>query len=441
MTGPGRMIARFMTILAVALGSVWACTESGQILSSVDENEPSTAGASGVGPGGSTASGGSSASGGGAESMGGVPGLTLVEGPTGASVSVGAGDAHTCAIFDGALYCWGENQNGSLGLGDFESRSIPTRVFGGADFSAVGSGDGFSCAVRVGVVWCWGRGSSGQLGVGQFTSTAVPLEVTLPEPARFLDVGAEHVCVIGEGGSLYCWGQNAEGQLAQGDPWTGPGVSSAVPLQVATGQTWQKVSCGQGHTCAIRSDGALWCWGRNTRGELGLGADSAQQLREPVRVGSEVDWEEVSAGQNHTCGVRSSALYCWGDNSHSQLGILDEGVAVEGLVSEPQLVPGVETVMTVSVDTFHSCVIERDGRLLCIGRNIEGQLGDGTIDTSSVPTDARPEGEWEQISAGRFHTCGVRGGAVLCTGENVPGRLGVGDSNRRNEFTPTLQYE
>jgi alpha-tubulin suppressor-like RCC1 family protein len=94
-------------------------------------------------------------------------------------------------------------------------------------------------------------------------------------------------------------------------------------------------------------------------------------------------------------------------------------------------------VMTVSVDTFHTCFIQQGGSLFCLGRNIEGQLGDGTTEARTAPTEAVPQGNWDQISAGRFHTCGVRNGAVLCTGENVLGRLGVGDTTRRNEFTPT----
>lgn len=394
----------------------------GQILSSIDAEQTAdaTGGAPGAGSGGET------------QSMGGDPDSTPPLGPLGDAVLVGAGDVHSCAVFDGELYCWGDNQNGSLGLGDFESRTTPVRVGTASDWSLVGSGDGSSCGVRAGVVWCWGRGSSGQLGIGQFTSSAAPVMVSLPGTAVFLDVGHQHVCTILEGGALYCWGQNAEGQLAQDDPWPGAGVNSALPLSVAAGGVWEKVSCGQGHTCAIQTDGSLWCWGRNTAGELGIGPDSAQQLREPVRVGSETGWTDVTAGQNHTCGIRSGALYCWGDNDNSQLG-----VEVAEYAAEPMLVPGVGTVTTVSIDTFHTCFIEQGGNLFCFGRNVEGQLGDGTTDTRTTPTEAVPQGSWDQISAGRFHTCGVRSGAVLCTGENVLGRLGVGDTTRRSEFTPT----
>jgi alpha-tubulin suppressor-like RCC1 family protein len=153
-------------------------------------------------------------------------------------------------------------------------------------------------------------------------------------------------------------------------------------------------------------------------------------------VGVETDWEQVSAGQNQTCGIRASALYCWGDNSHTQLG-----VDVSEFTTERMLVPGVGSATRVSLDTFHTCFIEEGGGLFCFGRNIEGQLGDGTIDARLSPAAALPLGDWDQVSAGRFHTCGVRNGVVLCTGENVLGRLGVGDTVRRREFTPTIYFE
>src|SRR5690606_31582690 len=192
------------------------------------------------------------------------------------------------------------------------------------------------------------------------------------------------------------------------------------------------VAAGQGHTCAIRMDGSLWCWGRNSRRELGQGPDQSDQTREPGVVGDQNDWVSVSAGQNHTCGIRAEELYCWGDNSHNQPGFGGPDVA-----AAPALVPGVPSVRSVSVDTFHTCAIDAARVLRCWGRNIEGQLGDGTVDLRVQPTEALPQGNWDAISAGRFHTCGVRSGAILCTGDNAPGRLGTGDTERSQEFSPT----
>lgn len=409
-------------LMLAPLGPVWlsGCTEEGAILSLTEADGSGgsmTGGASGLPTGGN--------------GQGGAP--ALGPGPTGTALQVDGGDRHTCGVVDGSLFCWGQNQTGALGLGDFEGRFVPTRVGVQSDWTAVGAGDGMSCGIRAGLVFCWGTGSSGQLGAGQFSHSADPLEVDLPGEAAELGVGHQHACAILDDERLFCWGANAEGQLGQADPWTGPGVNSATPLQVDPGTTWAQIAPGQGHTCGIQSDGSLWCWGRNTLGELGQTEAQADQTRVAGQTGSATDWTDIAAGQNHTCGIRGDALYCWGANGHQQLSD-----AVGDFVEEPTLIPGIGSATQVALDTFHTCVLHDGATLSCWGRNIEGILGDGTIEERSLPTLAVPSNGWEQVSAGRFHTCGARAGSILCTGENGDGRLGVGDAERRSEFTPTL---
>lgn len=410
----------FFVALVMTLGP--SCTQTRQIFT-VSEDED---GLGGAGPDNVETEG----------SAGGPPDISNTgPGPTGSNLMVDGGDRHSCGVVDGRLYCWGENQTGALGLGDFAGRLVPSQVGDSSDWSAVGAGDGFSCGIRAGLVFCWGTGSSGQLGNGQFSLASTPQEVTLPGPAQSLSVGHQHACAIVDG-SLLCWGNNSEGQLAQGDPFTGPGVNSSMPLLIPSGVTWSRVSAGQGHTCAIQTDGALWCWGRNARGELGLGAAAPDQIRIPDVVGSDTDWTDIAAGQNHTCGIRAGELYCWGDNGSNQLG-----TDVADFTDDLALVVGVQDATHVTVDTFHTCVLSATGTLGCWGRNIEGILGDGTIEARAVPTAAMPTDAWDQVAAGRFHTCGVRFGAILCSGENSDGRLGTGDLERRRVFTATALSE
>lgn len=387
------------------------CVDSAQILEDVSASAPND----GTGGG-----------------LGGAGGL--VPGPLGSVIQVDGGDVHTCAVVDGALYCWGGNQTGGLGLGDVDTRDVPTRVGSSGEWTLVGSGNGFSCGIRSGDVFCWGAGTSGQLGDGQFSSALVPKQVVLPAQAAELGVGHDHVCAVLSDGRLYCWGNNTEGQLAQDDPFPGAGVNSALPLQVGSNSDWKSVSSGQGHTCGVRLDGSLWCWGRNLGGELGLGAGSLGQIRVPTRVGVASDWLVVAAGQNHTCGVRAPGrLHCWGDNSHFQLGFVGMDVAFE-----PTELPSPSDVAQISVDTFHSCATEKGGRLSCWGRNIEGQLGNGTLEASNQAVPAIPRDAWTHVTVARFHTCGARNRALFCTGANADGRLGTGDTARRQEFSATV---
>lgn len=393
------------------------CVESAQILEYVED-----AGTGGV----------IDSEGAGGTSLGGMGGLS--PGPIGVDVLVDAGDAHTCGIVDGELYCWGNNSNGALGLGDVAARSVPTRVGTEDDWVTVVAAGESTCALRAGRVSCWGAGANGQIGNGEFSSTVVPTAISLPGSVNWLDASFDHACVVMEDGRLYCWGNNSEGQLGQGDPFPGPGVDSAVPIQVGSDSDWSAVACGQGHTCALRVDGTLYCWGRNANHELGLGEGAEGQIRTPQQVGTDMDWEQIVAGQNHSCAVKANGdLWCWGENVNGQFGVPEVTVS-----PTPTVVPLFGSVRQFSADTFHACAVDQSGALACVGRNVEGQLGSGNLESTSEPTSTLPAEGWSQISSGRFHTCGVRAGSILCTGENQDGRLGTGDLLRRQEFVVTV---
>ncbi len=414
-----------------------ACTSEGQILSP-DRGE-GIGGASG-GRSNSTSSGGSASSGGagganGGAVHGGAGGETAEElGPSGTQLWVATGDQHSCAVVDGNLYCWGNNAEGALGLGDVSGRLGPTRVGAETQWNVVSCGRSHSCGLLDGSVYCWGSGSSGQLGLNGFSSVLEPEEVALPTRATALSTGHEHSCAILADQRLYCWGSNSEGQLGQDDPFPGAGVDSPIPLEVSPGETWSRVSVGQGHTCAIRASGTLFCWGRNSLGMLGLGEGAPGQIRVPQQVGSATNWREVAAGQSHTCGVQEDGtLYCWGANDDNQL----MSPASDPILS-PALVAGLSPVKNLALNTFHTCAILNNGQARCSGRNTEGAVGNGRNEAEVLMASPVPDTQWSQMAAGRFHTCGVRNGTILCSGGNSAGELGVGDSARRNVFTQTV---
>jgi alpha-tubulin suppressor-like RCC1 family protein len=195
------------------------------------------------------------------------------------------------------------------------------------------------------------------------------------------------------------------------------------------------VDTGQGHTCAIRLEGALYCWGRNTQNQLG-DVDS-DQVREPIQVGTGSDWLAVEAGQNHTCGVREDRYaYCWGENNGIDTGDgAPLGIPGAALLETPTRVDGAGDVSVLRTDTFHSCAVTRDARFLCWGRNIEGQLGLGDDAIRETPTLVGSG--YGNAAVGRFTTCAVReGGSLECTGDNRAGQLGAGDTMRRFALTP-----
>jgi alpha-tubulin suppressor-like RCC1 family protein len=138
-------------------------------------------------------------------------------------------------------------------------------------------------------------------------------------PWTHIATGALHTCAIRTEGSLWCWGWNGHGELGIGSH-----AAQDLPHQVTAPAAggWASVTANYVHTCATRTGGTLWCWGYNNLGQLGIGnhtdQDQPQQVTIPVLGG----WASVTAGNYHTCATRTSGtLWCWGSNEYGQLGI------------------------------------------------------------------------------------------------------------------------
>lgn len=356
---------------------------------------------------------------------------TPSDAPTGSGAWVSAGQSHSCAIRGGVLACWGDGANGRLGLGDEAARDRPTVVGGGGPFESVTTGDAQTCARETsGSILCFGGNDRGQLGLGDLTPRRTPVRVPLSRPATVVSAGYEVTCALLDDRSLVCWGENLEGQLGQADTY--PGTPSSKPLRVGGDSDWSVIAAGQGHVCGIRAPGTLWCWGRNTDGQLGQGPGAEVQLRTPTRVGTESDWIAVDVGQATTCGLRADgSMWCFGDNGFGQVG-----TAPSSGVTTPRRVGADTGWVEVKTDTFHTCARKADGSLWCFGRNVEGQLGLGDTTDRSTPTRVGAATDWVQLDVGRFHTCARKtDGSIHCTGANADGELGLGDRDRRATFT------
>jgi alpha-tubulin suppressor-like RCC1 family protein len=235
------------------------------------------------------------------------------------SVSVSRGNSCGIETNTADLYCWGRNYNYELGIGNQNSSPTPVLVSSSPDWTAIATGDYHSCGANANGLYCWGYGGYGALGTGNTNTATVPVLTASPlggAAAAAIPSAGTHSCAI-LGGVSRCWGNNYWGEVGDGTD-----SQRSAPTSVTGGAgTWQQLALGIDHTCGIGANGSLWCWGGNYEAQLGATTDSNYSTV-PVQIGSAVDWTYVGNGRAHSCAIRADAsMWCWGLNNAGQIGI------------------------------------------------------------------------------------------------------------------------
>lgn len=368
--------------------------------------------------------------------------------------SVSAGTSHACGITaQHAAYCWGRNDEGQLGNSSVRATcseagtrcsTKPVRVEGGFAFNVISAGNNFTCGVTtVGTAYCWGTGAQGQLGTGSQASADRPERVAAGGVAfQTISAGFTHACAVSTTGAAYCWGSNAGGRLGTGASLSG---GHTAPALVAGGLSFRTISAGYYHTCGVTRSGATYCWGRNEQGETGNGATAAHGL--PVRVAGDFSARTVqAAGQfDYSCAIgRDSALYCWGANCFGQLGVDSTteqcGNPAMPCSSTPKSVHASGPFLSIGAFFSHVCALSATGQASCWGDNNQGQLGNGSgAGNSPIPTPVQGGATYKAIATGRQFSCALTAdGAAQCWGRNAEGQLGTGDSENRTVPTAVV---
>ncbi len=352
---------------------------------------------------------------------------------------ISAGGNHSCAaISDGSLKCWGMNASGELGDGSTASSNVPVCVQGVSDAISVACGRDHACAVlSSGEVMCWGSNDYGQLGNGDTAGSPAPVSVLLGGSAQQAAAGGMHTCALVSDGSVECWGYGKYGQLGDGSTvsWSATPVSALLP----GGKAALSIAAGGAHTCAVLEDGGAVCWGYNGHGQLGNGTTDSSDIPVAVSLGATEEALSAAAGWYHSCVVLADGrAKCFGQNNKGQLGdgTLDgSSVPVFVVFSGDTVVNSVSGGGAGGVEGAHTCACIDSGAFRCWGHNNYGQLGDGSVyNLSSVPVPLYDRLGGIEVSAGRLHSCAILSdGGARCWGRNDTGQLGNGttggDSN------------
>ncbi len=270
-------------------------------------------------------------------------------------------------------------------------------------------------------------------------------ESLLPTNGAWTQVvaGDLFTCALARDGAAWCWGQGSLGQLGNNAT-----TARTTPVRVAGGITFRSLAAGSSHVCGVTAVGAAWCWGYDDYGELGLTTGACNNnLRffrcsdVPVAVQGAPALDSIVAAAFTTCGIaRDGAAWCWGSNDHGQLGT---GSAVGVVTDTPARVVGGRIFQAITLDVNHACALT-SGALYCWGSNDFGQLGADTLLTprcgvgffcATSPVRAAAGLAAASVSAGSTHTCALApGGMAYCWGSNQFGVLG--DSSAAGGGTP-----
>lgn len=262
--------------------------------------------------------------------------------------------------------------------------------------------------------------------VDRVAGTCVPVPCE-GDPVRALRSGASHSCLLRASGAVMCWGRNEAGQL--GDGSTTPRSSPTAVVGLAALSDARALALGDAHSCVLRGDGDVWCWGRNDGGQLGDGLLASRST--PSQVPRLKQVEQIAAGAATTCArTRGGQVFCWGDNRQGELGL----ASPDANRLTPVAVPGLSGATDLSMGAHHACVVTLDRTVRCWGANAVGQLGDGTTTTSRAPA-AAITGLIDviQVASGSLHSCArTIAGNVACWGFNQTGQLGDGTRTARS---------
>ena len=359
-----------------------------------------------------------------------------------AAVYGGSSNEHTCALTSTqGLGCWGDNLHGRLGDGTSIDRLFPVKVQGlDSGVTDAALGEAHTCAVVNDSVQCWGSNSKGQLGVApsSLSKSKTPISVNLdnivgPGSVTIESIAASFgsTCALTAGGSVICWGTSRDGILGDNDTATPATAVAKLPAEatVLSSDNVVAIEMGYRHACALLDSTEVKCWGFNMQGQVGNGYQSrAEGIPAYVTDGTAniTGVIEIATGITHTCAITDTDdIKCWGSNSKKQLGYTAN--ALSSIAQNVENLPTDTVPVKIATGNRHSCALMDNGDVYCWGDNTYGQLGNSTVaigSYSQTPVKVDNVSRAGALMVGEEHTCAEIRSGMACWGENSQGQLG-----------------
>lgn len=334
---------------------------------------------------------------------------------------------------DKTVWAWGLNDYGQLGDNNTGQSFVPVQASGLSNVDAIATGHNHTVALEGdGTVWVWGRNEYGQLGDGSTTDRHIPTQITGLTNVVAISAGTYHTTVLKNDGTIWTWGRNNYGQLSDGSttdrdtPEHAAGLPGVIDIQA-----------GYLHSTTHLSDGTVWNWGYNQYRQLGDGTQT--QRERPVQAsGLSNVTSIISTGSdsNHSLALKNDgSVWAWGRNSSGQLG---DGTKTAR--STPVQLLGLTDTVSLVTSSFFSAAIKSNGTAWAWGSNSFGQLGDNSTTERLSPTQVKdtPGTSFisgiDEVAAGYFFTAAREGGDLWAWGRNDYGQLG--DNTTNNRLTP-----
>ncbi|XP_044515140.1 probable E3 ubiquitin-protein ligase HERC4 isoform X3 [Gracilinanus agilis] len=340
------------------------------------------------------------------------------------------------------MLCWGNASFGQLGLGGIDEEIVlePRK----SDFFINKKVQDVGCGLRHtvfvlddGTVYTCGCNDLGQLGHEK--SRKKPEQVVALDAQNIVAVscGEAHTLALNDKGQVYAWGLDTDGQL--GLPGTEEYIKVPRNIKSLTDIQIVQIACGYYHSLALSKGSEVFSWGQNKHGQLGLGfelrSQSAPQL---IKSLLGIPFMQVAAGGAHSFVLTlSGAIFGWGRNKFGQLGLNDEN---DRFV--PNLLKSLRSqkIVYICCGEDHTAALTKEGGVFTFGAGGYGQLGH-----NSTSHEINPRKVFElmgsivtQIACGRQHTSAFvpSTGRIYSFGLGGNGQLGTGStSNRKSPFT------